>query len=164
MSKPATKASSTKVTEYSPLAIAPARVLRGNHCLANSGQEIATLGVRPLVIGGNQTLKVAEAFLQPALKAAKLISKTASYIPDCAESSLVRLKETVQQHQADLIIGVGGGKALDMAKLVAYQCGLPISRFPLQDLPVQLGQPYLTFTLRREHFNMMLPSVAVPIY
>jgi glycerol dehydrogenase len=42
----------------------------------------------------------------------------------------LRLKETVKQHQADVIIGVGGGKALDLAKLVAYQSSLPIVTIP----------------------------------
>jgi glycerol dehydrogenase-like iron-containing ADH family enzyme len=130
MSKQATTASSTKATKYSPLAIAPARVLRGDHCLANSAQEIAALGVRPLVVGGNRTLKVVADLLQPALEAAQASSQTASYSPDCAESSLARLKGIVQQHQADVIIGVGGGKALDLAKLLAYQCGLPIVTIP----------------------------------
>lgn len=130
MSKEVTTAASTKVTEYSPLAIAPARVLRGEHCLAHSAQEIATVGIRPLVVGGNQTLKVVADLLQPVLKTAKLKSETASYAPDCSESSLVRLKKAVQHHEADVIIGVGGGKALDMAKLLAYQCGLPIITIP----------------------------------
>jgi glycerol dehydrogenase len=128
MSKQATTTSSTKATEYSPLAIAPARVLRGDRCLANSAQEIAALGVRPLVVGGNQTLKVVADLLQPALETVQLKSETASYVPDCAESSLARLKGIVQQ--ADVIIGVGGGKALDMAKLLAYQSGLPIVTIP----------------------------------
>jgi glycerol dehydrogenase-like iron-containing ADH family enzyme len=130
MNQEATTASTTKATQSSPLAIAPARVLRGDELLAHSGKEIAALGMRPLVVGGNQTLKVVEALLQPALKSAKLKSTTASYAPDCAESSLTRLKEVVQQHQADVIIGVGGGKALDLAKLLAYQSGLPIVTIP----------------------------------
>jgi len=119
----------TKQTNYSPLAIAPARVLRGENCLADSGQEIATLGVRPLVIGGDQTLSVIAASLKSA-ESAKLVTQSANYSPDCSESSLARLKEAVEQHQADVIIGVGGGKALDMSKLVAYQCELPVVTVP----------------------------------
>ena len=118
----------TSTTNYAPLAIAPSRVLRGEDCLANSEQEIAKLGTRPLVVGGECTLKAVRPFLDPVLT--QLVSLSSSYSPDCAESSLSRLKNTVQQHQADLIIGVGGGKALDLSKLLAYQCGLPIVTIP----------------------------------
>ncbi len=128
MSKKATTAPTT-VSSYTPLAIAPARVLRGENCLANSGREIARLGIRPLVVGG-QTLKAIEPVLDPVFKAEKLVSQFANYSPDCAESSLARLKEAVQQHQADLIIGVGGGKALDLAKLLAAQSDLPVVTVP----------------------------------
>ncbi|HEY9772027.1 MAG TPA: iron-containing alcohol dehydrogenase family protein [Coleofasciculaceae cyanobacterium] len=128
MSKKATTASTT-ISSYTPLAIAPARVLRGENCLANSGREIARLGIRPLVVGG-QTLKVIEPVLEPVFKAEKLVSQLANYSPDCAETSLARLKDAVQQHQADLIIGVGGGKALDLAKLLAAQSDLPVVTVP----------------------------------
>ena len=126
MSKKATTVNSTTTKSYAPLAIAPARVLRGENCLANSGREIASLGVRPLVVSGQNTLTVVKPVLEPVLEAEKLDFQSANYTPDCAESSLARLKEKARQHQADLIIGVGGGKALDMAKLLAYQCDLPI--------------------------------------
>lgn len=68
--------------------------------------------------------------LEPVLTQEKLVSQFANYSPDCAESSLTRLKDNVQQHQGDLIIGVGGGKALDTAKLLAHQCELPIVTIP----------------------------------
>ncbi len=119
-----------KLSSYAPLMIAPVRILRGENCLANSGKEIAQLGVRPLVVGGNQTLKTIEPFLSPVAKAEKLACQMTNYSPDCAESSLARLKEVVKQHQADVVIGVGGGKALDMAKLLAEQCNLPIVTLP----------------------------------
>ena len=121
--------STTNVT-YTPLAIAPARVLRGENCLLNSASQIAMLGKRPLVIGGNNTLAAVDAPLESVAQLAKLSLQTANYSPDCAESSLARLQEAVAQHQADVIIGVGGGKALDMAKLVAFKCGLPIVTVP----------------------------------
>jgi len=121
---------STSHNNETPLAIAPARVLRGENCLANSGQEIAKLGVRPLVVGGNETLKIVEPSFAPVVKAENLTCQMANYSPECAESSLTRLQTAVTEHQADLVIGVGGGKALDMAKLLAYQCHLPIVTVP----------------------------------
>lgn len=117
-------------TTFTPLLIAPARVLRGDNCLANSGEAIAKLGVRPLVIGGNTTLTLIKPLIEPILTTEKLVSRFASYAPDCAESSLAKLKDTVQDHEADLIIGVGGGKALDTAKFIAHQCKLPIVTIP----------------------------------
>ena len=126
-----TQTSTTNTTTtYAPLAIAPGRVLRGESCLANSGEEIARLSARPLVVGGSQTLQLIEPVLHPILEAEKLVAQTANYSPDCAESSLLRLKTAVREHRADLIIGVGGGKALDMAKLLAHHCNLPIVTVP----------------------------------
>lgn len=130
MSEKTTPLTSTTATNYAPLAIAPARVLRGENCLSNSGGEIARLGNRPLVVGGSQTLQLVEPILEPVIKAEKLDFQMANYSPDCAESSLLRLQAAVKEHQADLIIGVGGGKALDTAKLLAHQCSLPIVTVP----------------------------------
>ena len=122
--------STKKITSYTPLSIAPSRVLRGENCLVDSGKDIAKLGVRPLVIGGNQTIALIKPKLQPVFDNEKLSSQYVSYSPDCTESSLARLNKIVKEHQADLIVGVGGGKALDTAKLVAYQCDLPVATIP----------------------------------
>jgi glycerol dehydrogenase len=83
-----------------------------------------------LVIGGDRTLSVVLPALEPALQSHQLDFSTASYGRDCSESSLEQLRSAVQGHQADLIIGVGGGKALDAAKLIAYQSHLPVVTIP----------------------------------
>ena len=92
--------------------------------------EIAKLGSRPLTVGGNKTLERIKPNLESVFTTGKLISEFANYSPDCAESSLLRLKGMVRKHQADVVIGVGGGKALDTAKLLAYQCDLPMIAVP----------------------------------
>jgi glycerol dehydrogenase-like iron-containing ADH family enzyme len=108
------------------LAIAPARVVKGAGILAQMGREIARLGVRPLLIGGSHTLAV----VQPQLAQLELTLAAADYGANCSEAANRSLKQAAADHQADLIIGVGGGKALDAAKLVAFQMDLPIVTIP----------------------------------
>jgi glycerol dehydrogenase-like iron-containing ADH family enzyme len=109
-----------------PLTIAPAQVIRGAGILAESAPSIARLGRRPLIIGGDRTLNAIQPFLPPSLSQ----SPTADYGVDCSEAGLENLRSAIAQHQADLIIGVGGGKALDASKLVAYQSQLAIVTIP----------------------------------
>lgn len=112
------------------LSVAPAKVLRGQQAIEQSSSAIAKLGNRPLIIGGHQTLDAVATRLQATLEQKQLKFAQASYSPDCSEASLAALRETVANHQADFIIGVGGGKALDTAKLIAHQCQLPIVTIP----------------------------------
>ncbi|MEL6261964.1 MAG: iron-containing alcohol dehydrogenase family protein [Cyanobacteria bacterium J06626_6] len=110
------------------LNIAPAQVIRGSGVLAGSAELFARLGQRPLVIGGDRALKAAMPFISPALAA--LTADSAAYEKDCSETALRLLHQAADAHQADCIVGVGGGKALDAAKLVAYQRQLPVATVP----------------------------------
>ena len=119
-----------KSGESSSLAIAPARILRGVDILSDAAKTIATLGQRPLIVGGNQTMAIAQSLIKPKLEALELIVALANYQPDCSESSLASLREMVTAKNIDCIIGLGGGKALDSAKLLAYQSQLPVVTLP----------------------------------
>ncbi|NEO26810.1 MAG: iron-containing alcohol dehydrogenase family protein, partial [Kamptonema sp. SIO4C4] len=66
----------------------------------------------------------------PVCQQYQLHSSPAAYTPDCSETSLASLNKAREAHQADLIIGVGGGKALDAAKLLAHQNQLPVVTIP----------------------------------
>ena len=116
--------------QLTPLLVSPAKVLRGNGILQQCGEEISRLGKRPFIVSGDRVLPLILPQLQPVCKERELNAETASYCPDCSESSLEFLQEAIQQHNADLIVGVGGGKALDTAKLIAYRCQLPIITIP----------------------------------
>jgi glycerol dehydrogenase len=94
------------------------------------GEAIAQFGRRPLLVGGDRSLSTLPVSFQPSLEQQGLQVAQASYATDCSETAVARLHQAVAQHQADVIIGVGGGKALDAAKLLAYQAHLPVVTIP----------------------------------
>ena len=121
------------------LNIAPAQVVRGSGVLSTSGDLFSALGSRPLVVGGTRSLAAATPFLEAPLTGLSVATVT---IPDCSETSLETLHAAANQHKADFIIGVGGGKVLDAAKLLAYQRqaqsakpNQPIQRVPVATIP-----------------------------
>ena len=113
-------------TDLFSLTIAPARVIRGKNAIAQSIDAIAQLGNRPLIVGGKNSLVA----IQPYLENQQLEAAQATYGQDCSENSLKTLHEAAIAHKADFIIGVGGGKALDTAKLLAHQRQIAIATIP----------------------------------
>ncbi|WP_341527554.1 iron-containing alcohol dehydrogenase family protein [Nostoc sp. UHCC 0302] len=117
-------------SSLSVFTVSPAKVIRGASVLQAAAKEIANLGNRPLIVAGDRTLVISQQSLQPALETQQLNIAQASYGVDCCEASLKALHKAAKAHKADVIIGVGGGKALDTAKLVAQQLRLPVVTIP----------------------------------
>jgi glycerol dehydrogenase-like iron-containing ADH family enzyme len=110
------------------LMVSPALVVRGELALLESLDAIVQLGDRPLVIGGDHSLALPQ--LTCLLNEPRLQIQTANYHPDCCEASLQELTKSLQTHQANVVIGIGGGKCLDLAKLLAHQNNLPVVTIP----------------------------------
>lgn len=116
--------------QRSPILLAPAQVLRGWGALPEAGAAIARIGQRPLVVGGDRARALVQDSLTAIAAEQALTLAWGSSLPDCSEAVLERLRSAASEHQADCILGVGGGKALDTAKLLGHQLALPVITAP----------------------------------
>lgn len=122
--------STQAASSFFSLSISPGKVILGAGVLSTVGAQVANLGTRPLIVAGNHTLNLSKEHLKPLFQSQELHSILVSYGADCCETSLKALRKAAKEHKADIIIGIGGGKALDTAKLVAHQLTLPVITIP----------------------------------
>ncbi|OYQ67865.1 oxidoreductase [Pseudanabaena sp. SR411] len=119
--------SDTTMVEALPiLAIAPSQLLRGNGILAQLPKYLSRYGNKVLVIAGETAKQVTTSYLQNT----DLEIIYAEAIADCNDANLALLSQIVQQENPHVIVGIGGGKVLDTAKLIAHQHKLPIATVP----------------------------------
>ena len=109
----------------------PARVLRGAGVISQLGAICAGLGQRALLIGGHHALQAVEAQVRAQLLAANVTLVAQQWFGgETSINHINRLAAIASEVQADVIIGVGGGKALDTVKAVGAQLGLPFITVP----------------------------------
>lgn len=109
----------------------PSTVLRGAGVSQQLGGICARLGSRVLVVGGHQALAAAQTLIIEQLRQAGVTLTAVEWSGEqCSVSQIERLSARVRETGSDLLLAVGGGKALDTGKAVAFQCGIPVVTLP----------------------------------
>lgn len=88
-------------------------------------------GTKIVMIGGKTALSVAEDKIKSAIEGTKLaVTDTLWYGGECSYENAEALSSSSSVKEADMIFAVGGGKALDTAKLTADITGKKVFTFP----------------------------------
>lgn len=108
-------------------------------CNYSVGTEVYSLvpevcrpfGTRALLIGGRKAMAAGLSGLEAALEGSGLeIIRAVEFGKDCTVEQAEHWARYAQELGAEMIFGMGGGKALDTAKNAAFLADLPVFTFP----------------------------------
>lgn len=108
----------------------PGRYIQGAGVIHKIGKYISPLGDRALLIGGARALSVVQEAISKSLLDGKVELVVKLFNGECTRNEIDRLVTMANQAQVNIVIGAGGGKALDTAKAVAYYRRIPLVCVP----------------------------------
>jgi glycerol dehydrogenase len=85
---------------------------------------------------------------------------------ECCEEELTRMAESISREKAQVIIGMGGGKVIDTAKIAADRAGLPVLVVPtIASTDAPCSGCAVTYTadgvFEKVHYQRLNPSVVL---
>lgn len=109
----------------------PTKVFRGPEALNCLGDFCKNQGKRAFILGGKTALnKTKENIYQSLAQAGVNVVATEWYGGQCSRENIQKRANEAVKLEADIIIAVGGGKALDTGKAVGAKCHLPVITVP----------------------------------
>jgi glycerol dehydrogenase len=102
----------------------PGKYIQGFKVVEQLPAFIAELGTRGLVLASPSAGKILAG--KPALAALPVIT----FKGECSEAEVARVIDAIRANKADVLVGMGGGKAIDTAKIAADRCGIAVIILP----------------------------------
>jgi glycerol dehydrogenase len=109
----------------------PAKYVRQAELLKDIGAYLKEFGEKALLIGGKTALAVIESTVQESLERYGLEREgSVWYGGECSWTNIDRLTAVVRERNPQVLVAVGGGKAIDTVKAVAFAVKLPVVAVP----------------------------------
>jgi glycerol dehydrogenase len=109
--------------------IAPGRYVQGPGVLANLAEFVAPLGGRLFVIGGATAIALVREAAAAGLDSKGLTAHWETHPGDCTIAASEALAHKAREMGTEVVVGAGGGRAIDTAKAVSHElaCNLVIA-------------------------------------
>ncbi len=110
--------------------IAPRKYIQGRGALAELGDYLKLLGTRPLVLWDAPVKGIVGATVRESLSRAGMELIDVEFAGEATADERARVAEVARRQQADISVGIGGGKVLDVAKAVAVDNNIKMVTCP----------------------------------
>ncbi len=113
--------------------VMPSRYVQGPGTIRQLGLYVAKFGSKPYVVSGKRSFAKVRARVQASLLLSKVpLVGFDDGVTECTKAKIDEVAGSAREAGADVIIGCGGGKAVDTAKAVGERLHLPVITVPTQ--------------------------------
>jgi len=110
--------------------LAPKQYIQREGILNEAGEYLKPFGNRPLFLSDELVFSIARPVIEDSLRTAGLNQAFELYEKECSFKEAARLEPVARKNNSDFIVGMGGGRAIDTARLLADQLDLPLVNLP----------------------------------
>ncbi|MDW7675396.1 MAG: iron-containing alcohol dehydrogenase family protein [Bacillota bacterium] len=109
----------------------PPRYYRGINVISEMGKVCSLFGKRAVLIGGHKAFGAAKEKVVVALTESGIeVVDALWYGGECTWNNIDSVAAKVKELNVDFVVGIGGGKAIDTSKAVAFRTGVAIVTVP----------------------------------
>ena len=106
----------------------PGKYIQGAGALDELPELIRSFGHHGLLLGSPTVLETI--LPESRLDIQSGLLNTEQFHGECSETELSRLEKVIREQKCDVLVGMGGGKTIDAAKIAADRAGVPVIIVP----------------------------------
>ena len=110
--------------------IAPRKYIQGRGVLDDLGSYLKMLGLRPLVLWGPHVKEIVHDSVKKSIDEAGMEMVDVLFQGEATTEERARIVQIAHDAKADITVGIGGGKVLDVAKAVAVDAATKMLSCP----------------------------------
>ena len=130
----------------------PRKIVVGEKNIANIGNFLKSLKNTKKVslISGSNVKKIVQKKIQKYFDLAKI--ENIWYLAKTNDTKSIRdIEKKVSQNKSDLIIGIGGGRSVDIAKMIGFNLALPFVSVPTSASHDGIASPFVSIKGDKPH-------------
>jgi glycerol dehydrogenase len=110
--------------------MSPARYVQGRGAITRVGEFVAPIGSRPLIVADDVVWGIVESAVTESFQAAGLPVERVGFGRFATPAAVDELVERIRATESDVIVGLGGGSAIDAAKASGHLAGIRWASVP----------------------------------
>ena len=110
--------------------MAPRKYVQGRGVICEIGSALAAIGTKPVLLWDETVRGVVGETVKSSCNTAGLQFVDVTFEGESTRGESARVAVLARESNADIVVGIGGGKALDTAKAAAHEAGLAMVTVP----------------------------------